>query len=85
MGILAMLYDQTWRNQKWKIQDGGVALNLKYVYLSLYTRWQRNPHGYTYVFGFQLTNGNTGNVVQTNGKEPEVQIPRWRPENFEYV
>ena len=39
-------------------------LNCKYLYLSLYTRWQRNSNGYTHVFGVQLSKTYNGNVVR---------------------
>ena len=106
INTVAMLYDQTGENQKWKNQDGGLetsntyisactqdsteisiaihmfsgsscpinmmanwqcfttkreetgsgnskmaASNFEYLFLSLYTRWQRNSNGYTHVFG----------------------------------
>ena len=61
------------------------ALNLKYLYLSLYTRWQRNSNDYTYVFGVQLSNGSSENAVRTNAEKPKVENPRWRPVNLKYV
>jgi len=33
--------------------------------------------------GVQLS--NSGNVVRSNGKKPEVNNSRWRPLNFDYI
>jgi len=37
-------------NSRWR------PLHFQNIYLSLYTRYQRNSNGYTYVFGIQLSN-----------------------------
>ena len=44
-----------------------------------------NSNGYTYVFGVQLSNGTIVNVVRPNGKKPELENPRWRPVNLQYI
>jgi len=46
---------------------------------------QQNSNGYTYAFGVQLSNKDSGNVVRTNAKKPEVENSIWRPLNFNYV
>ena len=66
-------------NPRWR------PLYMKYVYLSLYTRWQRNSNGYTCVSDVQLSNGSDEDVVLPNGEKPEVENPRWRPLNLNYV
>ena len=38
-----------------------------------------------HVFGVQLSNKHSGNVVRSNGKKPEVEITRWRPLKFKYL
>ena len=38
-------------------------VNLKYLNLNLYTRWQQNSNSYTYVFWVQLSNGSDDNVA----------------------
>jgi len=82
MRIVAMLYDQTGRNRKWKIQDG-MPLNFKYVYISLKPLIeQRNSNVVAYVLGFQLSNTNSGIVERPSRKKPEMENPRWRPLNF---
>jgi len=55
-------------NPRWR------PLNFQNVYLSLYTRYQRNSNGYTYVFGVQLSYNDNGNVVRSNGKKSKVKI-----------
>jgi len=48
-------------------------LNIKCVYLWLYTIYQRNPECYTYVFGVQLSNETIGNTVWPIRRKPEVE------------
>ena len=38
-----------------------------------------------YVFGVQLSNGNSCNYVRQNGKEPEVENPRWWSLTLKYL
>ena len=57
-------------------------LNLKYEYLSLYTREQRNSKGHTNVFGVQLSNGT---ISQCCAIKPEVENPRWRSLTLKYL
>ena len=54
--------NRKWKNPRWW------PLNFKCMYLRLYTRWQRNSNGYTYVFEVQLSNNNSDNVVRPNRK-----------------
>ena len=44
------------------------GINYKYLYLSLHTRYKRNPNGYFHVFGVQKHNGSNAHIVQCNGK-----------------
>jgi len=55
------------------------------VYLSLNTRKQRNSKRFAYVFGVQLSNEESGKVVRQSGKKSDVENPKWRPLDWNYL
>ena len=59
-------------------------LEFAYLYLSFYTRQQRNSNGNTYFFGVQQSHGGSGSFVRPRGKKPEEGNPRWWPRNLKY-
>jgi len=60
--------------------SSGQSLNFDYVYLNLYTRFQRNANGY-----LPTLNKDSGQVLQSNRKKAEQENVRWLPLNFNYV
>ena len=72
MGRVAMLYDRTGETGRRKSNMAVCRLEIRISQLvhEIASKFQRQ---YLYVFGVQLTNGNSGNVVRPNGKEPEVE------------
>jgi len=71
---VAMIYNQTVRNLKWKIVDGRLQTGFAYISASILdsNEIQTGSNRYTYVFGVQLSKGTNDNDVRPNRRTKPV-------------
>jgi len=79
MVLVVMMYDQTGRQWKLKIQDDGYQTGTFSIFAT-------GVHGNVMstplpCFGIQNFSEINGNVIRPNRKESELENPRWLPQN----
>jgi len=68
-------------SEKSKMVAAKLRLRIFQLVHKIATKFKRLYH----VFGVKLSNKDSGNVVRPNGKEPEVENPKWQPLNWKYL